>query len=91
MKVHDKKFEMSQELSDAICWELSEYQTIVTLALANCSKEEVLKISKLVGRNERFSETTKEWLEETINRFHKPIWEMELKNKKAELKIAQNV
>lgn len=77
MKVHDKKFEMNKELSDAICWELSEYQTIITLALANCSKEEILKISKSVGRNERFSETTKEWLKETINRFHKPKWERE--------------
>ncbi|AGT13363.1 hypothetical protein O144_gp04 [Bacillus phage Wip1] len=91
MKIHDKKFEIDKELSDAICWELSEYQTIITLALTNCSKDEVLKISQLVDRNERFSETTKEWLKETINKFHKPIWEMELKNNKTELKIAQNV
>ncbi|QWG70205.1 hypothetical protein EXW32_27850 (plasmid) [Bacillus mycoides] len=91
MKVHDKKFEMNKELSDAICWELSEYQTIITLALANCSKDEVLKILSLVDRGERFSETTKEWLNQTINRFHKPIWEMELKNNKSKIKIAQDV
>ncbi|MED1501497.1 hypothetical protein P4U08_28935 [Bacillus paranthracis] len=79
MKVHDKEFKTSQELSDAICWELAEYQTIITLALSNCSKEEVSKILKVVERGERFSSTTKEWLKQNIETFHKPKWDKEVK------------
>ncbi|PET90220.1 hypothetical protein CN529_14835 [Bacillus thuringiensis] len=77
MKVHDKDFKTSQELSDAICWELAEYQTIITLALSNCSKEEVSKILKVVERGERFSSTTKEWLKQNIETFYKPKWDKE--------------
>ncbi|BAR87895.1 hypothetical protein FNE58_19450 [Bacillus thuringiensis] len=75
MKIHDKDFKTSQELSDAIFWELAEYQTIITLALSNCSKEEVSKILKTVERGERFSSTTKEWLKQNVEMFHKPKWD----------------
>lgn len=78
MKIHDKDFEVSKDLSDAVCWELAEYQSIIAISLAKCSEEEVLKVLGVVTRGERFSDTTKEWFEKYVETFHKPKWEKEV-------------
>ncbi|HDR7866124.1 TPA: hypothetical protein QCY12_003981 [Bacillus cytotoxicus] len=72
--------EVTMELCDAICNDIAQYQTLITLLTGKMKKEDVLEIVNLMKTVDFTDKRFKSWLEDFVKTWCEPRWDREEDN-----------